>query len=132
MQLEWQAMSKIDLNRRWLATALLAGAATGSIASGANTVDVWVDLTERSPGPDAATSAAARQRDRVASQQQRVGEALSRMGGIELARIHATGNSIAVRIDRSRLDEVRAIPGVKRVRPARRLHPPRTGGPTQS
>jgi hypothetical protein len=123
-------MRKIELNRRWLAALFLAGVATSAFASGANAVDVWVDLTERSPSPAAGASAAARQRDRVATQQQDVGQALSRLGAVELARVRVNGNAIAVRIDRARLDEVRAIAGVKRVRPARQLHPPQTGGRT--
>lgn len=124
-------MSTIDLTRRWLSLALAAGAATGSRASGGSTVDVWIELTERPPSAATPASAAARQRDRLGSQQDRVAAALSRLGALELGRIRVNGNAIAVRIDRSRLDEVRAIDGVKRVRPARSLHPPQTGGPAQ-
>lgn len=111
---------------------LLTGALRGSLASGTPTIEVWVELSESPPAPAAAASTAARQRERVARQQERVAEALARLGAVELARVSKTGNAIAVRIDRARLDEVRAVPGVKRVRPARQLHPPRTGGPTQS
>ena len=123
-------MTMIDLTRRWLTLTLAAGAAPGSGASGGHTVDIWIELTEEPPAAGMAASAAARQRDRVDSQQERVGEALSGLGGIELARIRANGNAIAVRIDRTRLDAVRAIEGVKSVRPARSLHPPQTGGST--
>jgi hypothetical protein len=121
-------MRKIDLHRRWLTAILLAGAARRSLASGASTIEVWVDLSERPPAPAATASSAAGQRERVARQQDRVAEALARLGAVELARVGKTGNAIAVRIDRARLDEVRAIPGVKRIRPARTLHPPQTGG----
>lgn len=125
-------MPKPDPTRRWFALALATCASFDSNASGGSSVDVWVELTERPPAPADAASAIQRQRDRVAMQQDRVGTALSRLGAIELARIHANGNAIAVRIDRARLDEVRALPDVKRVRPARSLHPPRTGGPPRS
>ncbi len=124
-------MSTIDLTRRWLSFALAAGAATVSRASGSDTVDVWIELTEAPPSAAMPASAARRQRDRLNSQQQRVADALSRLGAVELGRIRVNGNAIAVRIDRMRLDAVRAIDGVKRVRPARSLHPPQTGGRPQ-
>lgn len=128
--LEWHAMVKPDLTRRCLALALSTGALFDSAASGGETVDVWVELTEAPPDPAAAASQARQQRDLVALQQDRVGRALFGLGAIELARVRTSGNAIAVRIDRSRLDAVRALDGVKRVRPARALHPPRTGGDT--
>lgn len=121
-------MPKPDLTRRWLAFALSTGSALDSSASGGDTIDVWVELTETPPDAAAAASQSRRQRDMVALQQDRVGQALSRLGAIELARVRTSGNAIAVRIDRSRLDAVRAIDGVKHVRPARGLHPPQTGG----
>jgi hypothetical protein len=121
-------MPNPDLTRRWLALALSTGAAFDSRASGGDTVDVWVELTEPPPDSAAAASQARRQRDLVTLQQDRVGRALSRLGAIELARIRSSRNAIAVRIEQARLDEVRAIDGVKRVRPARSLHPPQTGG----
>ena len=123
-------MPMLDLTRRWFTLSVATGAATGSLASGGRTVEVWVELTEEPPAAAVSASAAARQRERVASQQDRVGETLARLGGIELARIRANGNAIAVRIDSTRLDAVRAIDGVKSVRPARSLHPPQTGGGT--
>ncbi len=122
-------MRKLDLTRRWLALACIAGATAHSRAADSDSIDVWVELTERPPAPDAAASASRRQSERVAMQQERVAAALSRLGGVELARTHASANAIAVRIDRVHLDAVRALPDVKRVRPARKLHPPRTGGP---
>lgn len=123
-------MSTIDLTRRWLSVALAAGAATVSRASGSDTVDVWIELTEAPPSAAMPASAATRQRDRLNSQQQRVADALSRLGAVELGRIRVNGNAIAVRIDRTRLDEVRTIKGVVRVRPAHSMHPPQTGGGT--
>jgi len=118
-------MPKPDLTRRWLAFALSTGAAFDSIASGGDTVDVWVELTELPPDPAAGTAEMARQRDRVAAQQAAVGRALARIGAVELARVRNSGNAIAVRIDKSRVDQLRLVDGVKRVRPARTLHPPK-------
>jgi hypothetical protein len=127
---EWHVMPKLDLTRRRLslALALTAGAATGRGVCSGSGVEIWVELSERPPAPETAASDAVRQRDRVALQQAQVGQALSRLGAVELARTRTHQNAIAVRIDRSRLDEVRAIDGVKGVRPARSLHPPQTGG----
>lgn len=124
-------MSTIDLTRRWLSLALAAAATTVSRASGGDAVEVWIELSERPPSAAMPASAAARQRDRLSSQQDRVADALARLGAVELGRIRVNGNAIAVRIDRTRLDAVRGIDGVKRVRPARSLHPPQTGGPAQ-
>lgn len=123
-------MPKPDLTRRWLALALSTGAVLDGRASGGDKVDVWVELTELPPDTAETASQSRRQRDLVALQQDRVGRALSRLGATELARVRTSGNAIAVRIDRSHLDAVRAIDGVKRVRPARGLHPPQTGGAT--
>jgi hypothetical protein len=120
-------MTNIDMRRRRVAAALMGGAAMGSFASGLSTVEVWIDLSEGPPTPAATASSAARQHERVANQQDRVGEALLRLGAVELARVRNTGNAIAVRIEKSRLDEARSIPGVKRIRPARSLHPPKQG-----
>ena len=114
--------------RRCLSGALFAGMAAAVIAAKGASIDVWVELSERPPAPTGTASAAARQRERIEEQQERVSEALSRLGAIELARIRSSRNAIAVRIEQARLDEVRAIDGVKRVRPARSLHPPQTGG----
>lgn len=117
-----------DRARRCLAVALIASVARRAMASDGDRIDIWVELSERPPTAAVAASAAARQRERIARQQDRAGEALSRLGAIELARVRSSGNAIAVRIERARLDEVRAIEGVTRVRPARSLHPPQTGG----
>lgn len=94
------------------------------------TIDVWVDLSEPPPRPGSSASAAQARRARVAAQQEAVADALRGLGAVELARVRSTQSSIAVRIDAARLDEVKAIPGVKRVRPARTLHPPETNAPT--
>ena len=115
--------------RAWL-VALLTGHAT---ARDDATVDVWVDLSE----PVAATSGnpaeAAQRRQRVQRQQAAVAAELQRLGAVELARVRHTRNAIAVRIAPDRLDAVRDIRGVTRVRPAHELHPPELlpPGPTK-
>lgn len=110
--------------RRWL--ALLAAAAAGrALADAPERLDVWVDLNE--PVPASAPDAAEKKRRaaRVARQQREVLEALKTLGATELGRATHTRNAIAVRIPAARLDAVRALPGVLRVRAADDLRPPR-------
>jgi hypothetical protein len=106
-----------------LASAL---GACGTHAQG-TTVDVWIDLTEPVPRAGSDREQARLQRERVLRQQEAVATQLQRLHATELARVRHTGNAIAVRIDPAALDDVRALPGVRRVRPAVKLHPPRTG-----
>jgi hypothetical protein len=103
--------------RRWCAAAALACVASPAHA---DSVQVWVDLTEPVAGRDRQQAA------RVAAQQQQVGDALRALGAVELARVRHGRNAIAVRVDRAKLTEVAALPGVRRVRPAVTLHPPKT------
>jgi hypothetical protein len=115
-----------DASRRrwWLWAAMSAGAAAaaraGAAGSDTDTVQVWVDLTEPVAGGDRQQAA------RVAAQQQQVSEALRALGAVELARVRQGRNAIAVRIERSKLADAAALPGVRRVRPAVTLHPPKT------
>lgn len=112
--------------RRWLLLALpLAALSSRGGSEGAPAVDVWVDLTEPVPAtaPDAAQ--AKRRAARVARQQREVLQALEGLGGVELGRARHTRNAIAVRIPAERLDAVRSLPGVLRVRAADDLRPPR-------
>jgi hypothetical protein len=110
--------------RRWCVAAAASGvtATVGADGThdGAGTVQVWVDLTEPATGGDRQQAA------RVAAQQQQVGDALRALGAVELARVRHGRNAIAVRIDRAKLAEAAALPGVRRVRPAVTLHPPKT------
>lgn len=92
----------------------MAGSVMGS--GPATMVEVWVDL-----GDPGATDA---QQARRA--QDRIGAELHRLGAIELARLRHAGNAIAVRIRADRLDAVRALPGVRHVRPTQGLHPHET------
>jgi hypothetical protein len=111
--------------RRWCVAAAASGVSAtvrADGAQGADAVQVWVDLTEPAGGGDRQQAA------RVAAQQQQVGEALRALGAVELARVRHGRNAIAVRIDRAKLAETAALPGVRRVRPAVTLHPPKTTG----
>jgi hypothetical protein len=110
--------------RRLCAAAAVAGVSAPAWADGggADMVQVWVDLTEPVAARDRPQAA------RVAAQQQQVGDALRALGAVELARVRHGRNAIAVRIDRRKLGEVAALPGVRRVRPAVTLHPPKTMG----
>src|SRR5262245_10007680 len=106
--------------RAWLIAMLAGSPALAEVT--APTVDVWVDLSEPVPADGIGDDTA--QRQRVDRQQREVAAQLQQLGGQELARIRHTRNAIAVRIDPGRLDAVRAIPGVRRVRPTAELHPP--------
>jgi hypothetical protein len=111
----------VPSRRRWcLATAVACVVVPARAEGGGDMVQVWVDLTEPATGGDREQAA------RIAAQQQQVGEALRALGAVELARVRHGRNAIAVRIDRSRLAEVARLPGVRRVRPAVTLHPPKT------
>jgi hypothetical protein len=118
-----------SLRRAWL-VALLTGHAT-ALADAA--VEVWVDLSEPVAAISGNPEEAAQRRQRVERQQAAVAAELQRLGAVELARLRHTRNAIAVRIAPDRLDAVRGIPGVLRVRPAHELHPPELlpPGPTK-
>lgn len=111
--------------------ALLAGG--HAVASG-TTVDVWLDLSEPVPAEADDSAAASLQRQRVDRQQSAVALELRRLGATEIARVRHTRNAIAVRVPADRLEALRRIDGVRRVRPAETLHPPELlrQGPTKS
>lgn len=108
--------------RAWL-LALLAAGCAGAATAGAM-VEVWVELTEPVPATADNPDAARARRQRVERQQDEVAIELGKLGAIEFARIRHTSNAIGVRIAADRLDAVRRIPGVKRVRTTKELHPP--------
>lgn len=117
--------------RAWLAVVLapLLGAAAAAAADVPSpAVDVWLDLSEPVPAGARDEAQARRRAERVARQQQAVAAELQRLGAIELARVRHARNSIAVRVDPAQLGALRAIPGVRRVRPVDTLHPPKPGG----
>lgn len=110
--------------RRWLAGLLLA--ATAAVADQLpGTVEVWLDLSEPVPATAGNEAEARRRAERVDRQQRAVVAELQRLGATELARVRHARNAIAVRVGADRLDALRAIPGVRRVRPVRTLHPPK-------
>jgi glutamate/tyrosine decarboxylase-like PLP-dependent enzyme len=115
-----------DASRRTLCLMAATSACVGATAradgtgSGDDAVQVWVDLTEPVADGDR------RQAARVAAQQQQVSDALRALGAVELARVRQAHNAIAVRLPRGRLADAAALPGVRRVRPAVTLHPPKT------
>jgi hypothetical protein len=108
--------------RVWLLALLAAGCAGAATADAM--VEVWVELTEPVPATADNPDDAAARRKRVDRQQDEVAIELRKLGAIEFARIRHTSNAIGVRIAADRLDAVRRIPGVKRVRTTKELHPP--------
>ncbi|WP_341891826.1 hypothetical protein [Variovorax sp. YR752] len=94
-------------------------------ATAGPTVEVWLDLSEPPPGLQADASGATERIARLRAQQDDIAARLPVLGAVELARVQRVGNSIAVRVDADRISDLQTLPGVKRVRPARTLHPPK-------
>lgn len=116
-------MANDPRSRRALLRAAALGVLGASFAAGAQepTREYWVDLTE--PLPANAKDEA--QRARVAAQQAQVAERMRAMG-IELTgRVQHARNALAARMTREQAEAVRRLPGVRRVRDARTLHPPK-------
>jgi predicted component of type VI protein secretion system len=114
--------------RHWIVASLfttLGVAAAATVPDDAVTAEVWIDLSE--PVPAGAPNAAqARQRRlRVSAQQERVAQRLRELGVTELGRTQHTRNAILVRIAPEQRQAVQGIPGVRRLRPSRTLHPPK-------
>jgi hypothetical protein len=114
--------------RRWVVAAALAALGVAVKAAAQSDVapaEVWIDLDE--PVPAGAQGAAeARQRRRlVSAQQDRVAQRLRELGIVELARVAHSRNAILVRIVPQQRQSVLAIPGVRRLRSAHTLHPPK-------
>jgi hypothetical protein len=87
--------------------------------------DVWIELSEPLPAgaPDAAE--ARQRRQRVSAQQERVSQRLRELGVTELGRTQHTRNAILARVAPQQTQAVLDIPGVRRLRPSRTLHPPK-------
>lgn len=117
-------VTRLDPNRRLIVVGTLLAALAGR-AIGGTAIDVWLDLSEPPPGLQASAPVAADRIRLVRAQQDDIAARLPAIGAVELARIQQVGNTMAVRIDADRLPELQALPGVKRVRPVRTLHPPR-------
>jgi hypothetical protein len=114
--------------RRWIVAGTLAmiGATTDAAAqSDVAAADVWIDLSEPVPAGARDAAEARRRRLRVSEQQDRVAQRLHELGITELARVVHSRNAILVRLTAQQSDSVLAIPGVRRLRPAHSLHPPK-------
>lgn len=110
---------------RLIAASALLSAALGPAAIAGETIEVWLELDAPPPGLQASAPAAAARVARVRTQQDEIAAQLPALGAVELARVQRVGNAMAVRIDADRVAQLQALPGVKRVRPVRTLHPPR-------
>ena len=108
--------------------ATMVGQTMVPVAAGDRWVERWVDLTEPLPADADTAAEASRRRARVEQQQRKIGKTLAALGAVELARIRHARNAIAVRLPASALDAVRALPGVRRLRPLQNLYPPEQAG----
>lgn len=114
--------------RRWIMAGTLTtlGIAMPAVAQGdAAPAEVWIDLSEPVPADARDAAQAQRRRLRVAAQQERVAQRLRELGIAELARIVHSRNAILARVTPAQTQSVLDIPGVRRLRPARTLHPPK-------
>jgi hypothetical protein len=93
--------------------------------SDAAPAEVWIDLSEPVPAGARDAAEAQRRRLRVAEQQDRVAQRLRELGITELARVVHSRNAILARVAPQQSESVLAIPGVRRLRPAHSLHPPK-------
>jgi hypothetical protein len=98
--------------------ALACAAAAASAPPKAQSVEVWVELSEpalaRLPRHQVAQRAA--QLRRITEEQDRVMMQLHHLGAIERARLHTVRNALAVTLPAAALDQARAIVGVQGVR----------------
>lgn len=120
-----RSVPRSPLPRRRMAALTLMGAWLGASAWAGEVIEVWLELDVPPPGLQAGASAAEQRIALVRAQQDGIAARLPALGAIELARVQQVGNAMAVRIDADRIAELSALPGVKRVRPVRTLHPPR-------
>jgi hypothetical protein len=98
-------------NRRNVIAAMLGACGPVAFASSPPSIEVWVEQRTDTPGIDL---------DALSSD-------LRALGAVEIARVRQPSPAIAVRVDPARLDAIRQLPAVRRVRPARVLHPPTPG-----
>jgi hypothetical protein len=114
--------------RRWAlaATLVMLGITTGARGQvDPAPRDVWIDLSEPVAAGAHDAAEAKRRRLRVSAQQDRIAQRLRELGVPELGRTAHTRNAILVRIAPQQTQAVLDIPGVRRLRPARTLHPPK-------
>ena len=88
-------------------------AVLAATAQGGDRVDVWVLLTEPPMASDTASS------EKIREQQHAVAAQLKELGAVELGRVTAARNAIAVSIDPAKLPEVKRLSGVRSVSPVR-------------
>lgn len=107
-----------------LIAAALSAVMLAAAARAGQTIDVWLDLDEPATGLQASSPQTHARAALVRAQQDGIAARLPALGAVELARVQQVANTMAVRIEVDRLPELKALPGVKRVRPVRTLHPP--------
>lgn len=94
---------------------VVVGGSPGSVSSGR--VQVWVDLTVLPlasahavfPGSRAALA------HLVDRQQSALTQQLEELGAVEVGRVRIVRNAIAIEVDASQLNRIRALPGVRSV-----------------
>ncbi len=112
--------------RRVVASTLCLGAALDAAAQDeTESTEVWIELSEPVPAGAQNEAQAQRRRQRVSAQQERVALRLRDLGVVELARVVHVRNAILARVAAQQARSVLDIPGVRGLRPARSLHPPR-------
>ena len=114
--------------RRWIMAgglAMMAVALDAAAQSHTAPTDVWIDLDEPVAAGARDAAQAKRRRLRVLAQQDRVAQRLRELGVPELGRIVHSRNAILARVAPEQTESVLAIPGVRRLRPAQTLHPPK-------
>ncbi len=88
------------------------------VLEGVSTVEAHLQARSRS-GPETALAAVGERQTRIEAQQAVVKSRLGALGGVPVAQFHRLANAIRVKINPSRLQELKAIPGVLRVEMAR-------------
>jgi hypothetical protein len=97
--------------------ALASTVAAASAPLKAQSVEVWVELSEPALAslPRDQVAARAAQLRRIAEEQDRVMMQLHQLGAVERARLHTVRNALAVTLPIAALDQARAIVGVRSV-----------------
>jgi hypothetical protein len=114
--------------RRWMLAgtlALIGTAMDAAAQTDAAAAEVWIDLSEPVPAGAQDAAEARRRRLRVSEQQDRVAQRLRELGVTEVGRVMHSRNAILARVAPQQAESVLAIPGVRRLRPAQTLHPPK-------
>ena len=112
---------------------LACGATAASTPLKAQSVEVWVELSEPALAslPRDQTAARAAQLQRIAEEQDRVMMQLHRLGAVERARLQTVRNALAVTLPAAALEQARAIVGVRSVQAVQHRHRLGASGPSQ-